>query len=322
MYGLVRIAGYLALLVTPAALLGATVESAGGVPVGALGVESGVVLAGSVAAVRERERAFESVDAAEFDRGDAVDALAVLAGAVLTYALAVSAGLGPVLASALVGLVAGVAAPRVAVPAYCGSFVGMASPALFPSLAHVAVAGTVAAAAFVVTTETFGGFGGKLGTIALFGCATALLLLPGVEYATGSALPWTSVLVVVPVAVVGAVVTVVFAVRVDLGPVVGSALVGAVAGVAFPPFLPELGATLAAVTFCASFVGMSTTDRLASEWHVAGAGALCGLVFVAVSPAFAGAGGKLGTVAFLACTALFGASELVDAVTLRARSGR
>ena len=314
MYGLVRVAGFGALVLTPAALLAATVGRPPTAPVGVLGLETVVVLAGSVAAVAERERAFGRVDAPELHRGKAVDALAVVAGAVLAYALSVHGGLGPVLGSALVGLAAGVATPRVAVPAYCGSFVGMASPDLFPSVAHVAVAGAVAGGAFVATAETFGGFGGKLGTIALFGCATTLALLPGVGYATGSPLAWTAVGVVVPVAVLGAVATVVLSVRLGLGAVVGSALVGVVAGVAFPTLIPGAGAPLAIVAFCASFVGMSTTERLGHEGHVAVAGALSGVVFLAVAPAFAGAGGKLGTVAFLSCIGWFGAVELVDSL--------
>lgn len=318
MYLLARAAGFLALLVTPAALLAATVGRSASIRTGTLGLGIGVAIAGGVAAVVEHHELFARAGAAGFDRGDAVDGLAVAVAAVLTYLLSTAVGLGPVLAAAVTGLVAGVAAPRVAVPAYCGSFVGMASPTLFPAIGYVLVAGLLAAAAFVATTELFGGFGGKLGTIAFFGCATTLVL-PGVAYASGSGLSWASAAVVVPVAVVGAVATVVLSIRLDLGAVVGSALVGLVAGVALPVLVSELGATLAAVAFCASFVGMSTTERLGHEGHVALVGALSGLVFITVSPAFAGAGGKLGTVAFLSCIAAFGVAEVAGVVVPRVK---
>ena len=314
MYRFARLAGFLALLVTPVALLAATLVHPSTIRMSTLGLGVGVALTGGAAAVQEREELLARAEAAGFDRGDAVDAVAVVVAAVVTYLLSTAAGLGPVVAAAAVGLVAGVGAPRVAVPAYCGTFVGMASPSLFPGTGYVLVAGLLAAAAFVTTTELFGGFGGKLGTIAFFGCATTLAL-PGVEYATGSGLSWTSAGVVVPVAVAGAVATVVLSIRFDLGAVVGSALVGLVAGLSLPPLVPHMGSTLAAVAFCASFVGMSTTERLGHEGHVALAGALSGLVFVAVSPAFAGAGGKLGTIAFLSCVAAFGAAELLESVT-------
>ncbi|WP_226023191.1 hypothetical protein [Halomicrobium salinisoli] len=314
-----RVVGYVVLLAAPAALLGATVLAPADAPVGRIGVGSGVVLAGGVAAALEGSHAFDRSAvrgsgrpaAPTLDPRDARTVLSVAAGALVTYALSVHAGLGPVLASALVGLVAGVAAPAIAVPVYCGSFAGMASPSLFPSAAHVGVAGTVAGIAFVASDGVFDGFGGKLGTLAFAGVG-ATLLLPGGTYATGSGVAGAAVAAAVPVAVVAAVATLVLHVRLDLGAVVGSALVGVAAGAGLPVLLPDLGGTLAAVAFCASFVGMSTTRRLASARQFAAAGAVSGLVFVAVAPAFAGAGGKLGTIAFLSCLTTAGGRALFE----------
>jgi len=277
-----------------------------------LGLGVGVALTGGAAAVQEREELLARAEAAGFDRGDAVDAVAVVVAAVVTYLLSTAAGLGPVVAAAAVGLVAGVGAPRVAVPAYCGTFVGMASPSLFPGTGYVLVAGLLAAAAFVTTTELFGGFGGKLGTIAFFGCATTLAL-PGVEYATGSGLSWTSAGVVVPVAVAGAVATVVLSIRFDLGRSSGPRSSASSPGYRCPAG-PHMGSTLAAVAFCASFVGMSTTERLGHEGHVALAGALWAGVRRRLAR-LRRCWGKLGTIAFLSCVAAFGAAELLESVT-------
>jgi hypothetical protein len=300
--------GYLVLVATSIALL-ARALFADGVSTAALGVGGGVALAGGTAAVAERERAFGPPDAAALDRRDARDALVVAVAAVVTYALSVRVGVGSVVASALVGLLAGVAAPGIDVPAYCGSFVGMASPALFPSVGYLAAAGLLAGLAFAVAERAFVGFGGKLGTLALFGCATTAVLT-GADYAAGGGLPWASAGLVVPVAAVAAVVTVALSVRLGLGAVVASAVVGLAAGVGLPALPAVPGETLAAAAFCASFVGMSSTDRLDGEGPVAFAGALCGAVFVAVAAAFGGAGGKLGTVAFVACVATTGAERL------------
>lgn len=322
MYGLVRFAGFVALLVTPAALLASALFALSSTRPGIVTLHAGVALTGAIAVSLEREHVLDRVGSSPavfepaFERAAAIDAVAVVAGAVLAYVLSVAAEFGPVVGAALVGLVAGLALSDVAVPVYCGSFVGMATPTVFPSLEYVAAAGLITGLAFVATTGTFGGFGGKLGTLALFGCATTVALT-GASYAGGGTPQWNLVPAVVPVATAGAVATVVLSVRFALGAVVGSAVVGVVAGVAFPALLPA-GSTLATVAFCASFVGMSTTDRLESETQVALAGALSGLVFVAVAPAFVGAGGKLGTVAFVSCLALFGATRGLEG--LRART--
>lgn len=309
MYRSAQLCGHVALLLTAGALLASSVLAPVEIPRGTVGVQIGIVLVAAVAGVVEHRRELEPFETTGFDRSDGLDALAVVAGAVVTYALSVYAGLGPVLASALVGLFVGLTIPNVGTAAYCGSFVGMASPAVFGSLEYVAVAGAVAGLGFVATTESFGGVGGKLGTLALFGCATTAALV-GLDFTDAGAPEWSLVSVVVPVAVVAAVATVVLSVRLEWGAVVGSGLVGVVAGVAFPLAFPDLGTTLATVAFCASFVGMSSTDRLEHASHVALAGALCGLVFLAVTPAFAGAGGKLGTTAFVSCIGLIGAKEL------------
>lgn len=325
MYALTRLAGYAILLVTPAALLARAlfagdvsaigdVSARGHVSAILVGLGGSLVLAG-VAVAAERERALGVPEAPEFDRGDAFDALAVVAGAVVTYLLSVHAGLGPVVASALVGLLAGVFAREIAVPAYCGSFVGMASPALFSSVGYPAMAGLVSGLAFVAAEDAFEGVGGKLGTLALFGCLTTAALT-GADYAAGSALPWTDAGLLVPVAVAGAVGTVILSVRFELGAVVGSAVVGLVAGLGFPAIAFESSGTLAAAAFCASFVGMSSSERLDGEVQVALAGAVSGLVFVAVATAFAGAGGKLGTIAFVACVTVVGVEEIF-AITKR-----
>ena len=311
-------AGYVALVVTPLALLAGAVAAPPALTTGRVTLGGSVVLVGGLAAVTERERALDATTASGFDRRDARDAVAVVAGAIAAYLLSVHAGLGPVVGSAAVGLAAGLAPTEHDVAAYCGSFVGMASPAVFPGVLPIALAAGVSGLAFVAARDAFGGVGGKLGTLALFGCATTVALT-GSDYASGTALPWTMAPEIVAVAVAGAVVTVVLSVRLGLGAVVGSAAVGLVAGLAFPTLLPATGATLATVAFCASFVGMSSTERLADERQVAVAGVLCGLVFVFVSPAFVGAGGKLGTVAFVSAVSTVGLSELYERTRRRLR---
>jgi len=307
-----RALGYAVLGLTPAALIVRALGVPDAVPTGAFG--AGLFLVGAVTVGSEYDRVLGSADAVAVERSDVVDAGAVVAGAIVTYALHVHAPTGPVLASALVGLAVGVGAEELGVPAYCGSFVGMASPALFPAVAYVAAAGTLAGLAYVAAGRAFDGFGGKLGTIAFFGCVVTASLT-GANYAAANPIDWHSVRLVVPVAAAGAVTTAVLSRRLGLGAVIGSALVGVAAALAFPIAAPVVGGTLAAVAFCASFVGMSASERLDGEAAFALAGALCGVVFVAVAGAFPGAGGKLGTTAFVACLCYSGAASLFDVRT-------
>ncbi|WP_435320969.1 hypothetical protein [Haloarchaeobius sp. TZWSO28] len=306
---LFRSAGYAALVATPSALLVRTLLAPATAPVAELWVGGGLLFVGAVTVGIEQERVFDGIVEWEFDAADVADVVAIVIAAGITYALSVHAGLGPVVSSALVGLGAGLWLPEVDTAAYCGSFVGMVSPTVFPSVTPVLVAGLLAGVAFVAARGTFTGVGGRLGTLALFGCLTAGVVT-GVDYAPSTTLPWTSIVFVVPVTVVGAVATVVASTRFGLGPVVASALVGIVAGVSLPAVLPTLGSVLASAAYCSSFVGMSSTERLETEASVGLAGVLCGVVFVAVAPAFAGAGGKLGTTAFVACLTGVGATEL------------
>ncbi|WP_115863600.1 hypothetical protein [Halorussus litoreus] len=313
MQRLVRAVGYILLLATAAVLLGSALVEPTHVSFAGVGFGGSLVLVGAVTATVERRNTFDSFDGTSFEPSDAADALAVTAAAGLTYVLSVHAGFGPVLASALVGVAAGLGIPDVDTAAYCGSFVGMASPAVFPSVSLVLAAGLLSGLAFVAAKGSFAGFGGKLGTLALFGCATIGLLI-GIDYGTTAGVQWGHAALTVPIAAVAAVVTAVMSVRCELGAVLGSALVGLVAGLTLPVVVPDVGELLATVAFCASFVGMSTRERLGREVGIGLAGALCGLVFIVVAPAFVGAGGKLGTTAFISCLALAGADRLVTSV--------
>ncbi|WP_323675280.1 hypothetical protein [Halorubellus sp. PRR65] len=316
MQWLVRSGGFVALVGTALALLAGAVVEPGVFSVASASVGGWVVVVGGVMAGVEGRRALGGIDGVVLERGDVADVVAVAGAAGVTYVVSVHAGAGPVVASGLVGLASGVVFADVDTAAYCGSFVGMASPVVFPSVEGVVAAGVVSGVAFVAATESFAGFGGKLGTLALFGCASTGLVL-GVEYAAAGGVPWASAVVVVPTAAVAAAVTSVSSTRFGLGPVVASALVGVVGGVVLPAVVVDGGERLAAVAFCASFVGMSSRERLGSVRSVALAGAVCGVVFVVVAPAFAGAGGKLGTTAFVSCLAVAGGDRAVAAARER-----
>ncbi|MFO8114871.1 MAG: hypothetical protein R6U01_05835 [Halorubrum sp.] len=259
------------------------------------------------AAAREVRWALRT-DEFRVTRTDLGNAAAVAVAAPVTYALSVRVGVGPVVASALVGLCAYLLTETYGAPAYCGSFVGMATPAAAADLGSVAAAGGVAAAVFVAAKRAFNGFGGKLGTTAFVGCLT-VAALGGLAPGTGSVPEPTLAGGLVVAATVAALATFAVSVRLDHGPVVGSAVVGLVAGTVCPPLFAA-GDAVAAVAFCASFAGMATPERIPGPGAMLLAGGLTGVAFVGAAPYVVGFGGKLGTIAFAACLVTAGLLSL------------
>jgi hypothetical protein len=288
---------------TVAAVAGATTVSGSVGPSGLVAVAPGALGLGLLARVAVGELTTDR-DAFGLTRRDLGAGLAVAVAAPLTRLLAVETGLGAVVAASLVGLLAAYGS-RYGVPAYCGAFVGMAGPGLF-DLTAVAAAGVVTGLLYVAAKRVFNGFGGKLGTLAFVGCGV-LVLGTGADYpVTAPAVdPWTAGVATLAAAV-AALCTYRLSVHRDEGPVVGSAVVGLVAGLLAPPLLGSVGPAVASAAFCASFVGMSRPDRLGTL-PVVFAGCLSGALFVAAGPAFAASGGKLGTLAFVACLLVDGA---------------
>ncbi|MWV65991.1 hypothetical protein GRS48_14355 [Halorubrum sp. JWXQ-INN 858] len=243
---------------------------------------------------------------------------AVLVGAVSTYGLAVEGGVTPVVGAGAIGVAAALVAPTRAVPAYCGAFVGMTSPALFDTYVATTAAAGVAAVLFLAARPVYHGVGGKLGTTAFVG-VTLTAVATTRPFPTAAIPGREAVLLVVVTAVVAAVVTFSLHVRVGGSAVFASGLVGVVAGAGFPLALGSAGTLPAAAAFGASFAGMSDTGRLPDERWVALAGALVGVVVVYTSPFLAGSGGKLGTIAFGSSLAVHGGLRTTRLVRFRRR---
>ena len=242
----------------------------------------------------------------------AYEFLAVVGGSLATYFLSKTIGLSAVLASSLVGLLAAILLNSYAVPIFCGSFVGMASPIAYDSYMCILIAGVCAGALFALAKGIFDGFGGKLGTIAFLGCL-------GTSFIRGIPLQSTPVpameiaVLIVLYSLLGAVLAYSMSTRLGKGPVLASACVGLCAAILLPPLYgAELGKTLAVVVFCASFVGMSAKTRLLSELQIAVAGIICGVLFVYTSPWLGGAGGKLGTLAFGSSISTWGGLRMIQ----------
>jgi hypothetical protein len=247
-----------------------------------------------------------------FSNKNILSFIAVVAGALLSHWINVDLKLGLVVGSAVVGLVAAVLVPDYAVPAYTGSFVGMAGTRLLPGYTHLAIAAVVAGIVYILALAVFGGFGGKLGTIAASGCViTGLCLRTKFTPAKVPVPPWNVGMLLIITGVVAAVVTYYLNNNRKQGPVLASAVVGLVAGVLLPALHKDAGGAMAVVAICASFAGMSNTKRMPSWIPMAFVGLSAALVYMFANPFIGGTGGKLGTIAFGSNMAIRGLMDLV-----------
>lgn len=238
----------------------------------------------------------------------------VNAGALAAFFISIELSHGGVIASAIVGLTAAVVFPGYAAAIYCGSFVGMASTAVFASYGHLMLASLLASFIYVLVLPACRGFGGKLGTIAFSGTLLSLLIIDG--SLLSSQIPDRSFgITLIFFSIVGAYLTYLVNVILNHGPVIASALVGLLAGLFFPALYgPEEGKMIALMVFTASFAGMSNRERIGSWFQIVIAGALAALLFIYTQPYAGGAGGKMGTIAFAAAIAVSGADKLIQRV--------
>ncbi len=275
------------------------------------GVLLTTILVGAVVAVIGEWKAFMADPSANTDLAKLIpDIVAVLAGALAAYTLAHDVGLGPVVAAGVVGICAHLVAPQYAAAVYAGSFVGMTSDLLLLTHAEVLLASLVSGLVYTLTRPIFSGVGGKLGTIALIGTTLMsvgmkriFLIAPLPDVATA--------LEIMVISLIATPLTFYLSQLHGNGPVLASGVVGLVAGLVLHVIYPEMGTNLAVVAICASFAGMSGKDRLTNFWQVLAVAVFTGIVFIFSTPHLAGAGGKLGTIAFGSVLAVMGFRLLI-----------
>lgn len=229
-------------------------------------------------------------------KGDFYIFLSVFLGTLISYLMNHNFELGAVVASSLIGLIGGLLLPALAVPIYCGSFAGMVSSLLVTDTLAVASIGFFAGILYVSGSETFKGFGGKLGATAYFATLLASIFFETFnETMTG-----TSVTIqydVFIVFIIGSLGTYFINKQYKLGAVVASSLLG----LTFALILPNVfhnGNSLAVALFCGTFIGMSTTTKLTTRVSVIIASIIGTIIYLYTAPYFAGLGGKLGLIAF------------------------
>ena len=232
-----------------------------------------------------------------WSKDDIFAILSVVIASIVTFLISREFGISNVIASALVGLFGALILPKFSGEIFCGSFVGMASHMLVGSIFYLLLAGIVAGIVFVIIgNRVFQGLGGKMGTSAFSGCVV-MILLNGNRIA-GAPITEPSVIVLILVySVLSVVLIYSISVRLKLGAVLASSIVGLIGGLILLMVYVEYGSILAAVSFCASFSGMASKERFSNELGISLVGLITGVIFAFSYTFMVGAGGKLGTIA-------------------------
>lgn len=242
--------------------------------------------------------------------------ISVFLGTILTFAINIEMGLGPVVAASTVAILATLFFPKYDVPIYCGAFVGMACPSVFYNYPLISLAGITAGILFIVAKNAFNGYGGKLGTIALGGCVATTLATRTPLGLAGIPPPETHLTLII-YSSSAALLTYLLNVRLKNSPVISSGIIGLVGGLLLPVIHPEHGQMLAIMVICASFAGMSSKEKVPHEIFIVIAGLFSALFFIYTASYLGGTGGKLGTIAFGSVIAVRGIWDLINKLYTR-----
>lgn len=233
------------------------------------------------------------------------DFLILVAAAALTFWLAHDIDLGSVVAACLVGILAHILSPKQEVSAFTGAFVGMSSELMFLNLGELLLAALIAGAVYLLAKNTFTGLGGKSGTVALVGT-----FLAGSNLMRGfivQPLPNPQIsLMILLFSIIATPLTFYLNIGRNFGPIMSASLVGLFGGLVLPALFPQYGEIYAIIVITGAFIGMTCHTRCSNYRMLILAGLIMALVTIYSTPLMGGAGGKLGTTAFISILAVTG----------------
>jgi hypothetical protein len=205
----------------------------------------------------------------------------------------------------MVGVMGSFLVPVYPFSIFCGSFIGMTSPALL-GYPQIMVASLVGGAIFAVGRQGFYGMGGKLGVTAFVGVWIVILLAqgsPAIPLIPPAVPELPMKILIVLISGIASFCTYFLNRRAKIHIVTSSGLVGLISVVLLSAAGSQHFHLLTAVVYCASFAGMCNQNRLRGPWLFVLVGLMSGLLFLVTIPIFHQYGGKLGTIAFIAALA-------------------
>lgn len=117
-------------------------------------------------------------------------------------------------------------------------------------------------------------------------------------------------ILIIIIALVSGTATYTIANTLNRGGVFASAIVTLISGIFLPYFFKEIGSTLMVVAACASYAGMISIKNAPKLWDMVMVSVITGGVFIFASSAYQGVGGRLGTIAAIACFAWIGVKKV------------
>lgn len=87
------------------------------------------------------------------------------------------------------------------------------------------------------------------------------------------------------------------------GAVISSSIITLVSGLMLPYFFPLIGGVLATAAACSSYAGMISIENALNLLEMSVISLMTGILFILASEAYPGIGGRLGTIAAIACFA-------------------
>jgi hypothetical protein len=222
------------------------------------------------------------------------DIIFVFLGTIITYLIVRHLNVNVVIASCTIGIAAHFLLRKFETPIYCGSFAGMASFALF-SYSEVFVLALVCGIVYVLTKPILKGYGGKLGTIAFISSLIVHSLFNDQFIMVN---PTLNIHLIIIFTTVGVTLTYLIQNKLNQSPVFSSSSISLIFGLVLLIFFPnQIEYTL--VFFSASFIGMSSKERIPNVFYAILSGFLLGIIFDIFIEFFNGLGGKLGLMAMI-----------------------
>lgn len=228
-------------------------------------------------------------------------------GVILTYFISHQLTISPVISSSAVGLMGFLLIKKYSVAIYCGSFAGMVSSLMF-GYAEVGLIALICGFLFILSKPIYKGIGGKLGATAFISTMLVAFIL-GKDFLIID--HEISFLRLVLISMLGTLSTYYFQHLLKQSAVFASAITSLVFAIIIhyivDDFLP-----CAIVFFSASFVGMSSKERLPNIIYVLIAALVHAFLFFVYFEHYNGLGGKLGLMAMTSVLISVGIHWLVS----------
>ncbi len=222
------------------------------------------------------------------------DFVSVTFGVFLTYSLVHFFSLNVIISASSVGLLGAIGLKKHQIPIYCGAFAGMVSVVLF-SFLEVLILSVICSIIYTLSKTIFNGFGGKLGTIAFLSSLIVHSIFQD-EFITVQI--DFNIFILILVTTFSVLLTFYLQHLLKISAVLASSLPSLLFAIIFIYFFPN-HLDYVVVFFSASFIGMSSKERLPTILSVILSGVILGLIYDVFLELFNGLGGKLGLMAMI-----------------------